>query len=295
MPFPGLPHRSVTRPRPAGRSGWRRIGGGGPGGDEPGRRGAARHRARLGGAVDPGRVGEHRVGVGRVAQVHLGVGLLAGGVRRRHLLLRGRTVLRVDREHRPQQAHRGHGRHPGQRRLLVGGLRRRGLHLRRTPRSTARWAAPRSTSPSWAWRPPPTATGTGWWPRTAASSPSATPPSTARWAAPGSTVRSSGMAADPATGGYWLVAADGGIFSFGDAPFYGSTGNIVLNRPIVGMTATPERRRLLVHRLRRRGLRLRRRRLSTARWATSPRAGRSWPSPATPTGRATGSPTTTAR
>ena len=30
-----------------------------------------------------------------------------------------------------------------------------------------------------------------------------------------------GMAADDATGGYWLVASDGGIFSFG-APFYGS-------------------------------------------------------------------------
>jgi len=30
-----------------------------------------------------------------------------------------------------------------------------------------------------------------------------------------------GMAADDATGGYWLVAADGGIFSFG-APFLGA-------------------------------------------------------------------------
>ncbi len=30
-----------------------------------------------------------------------------------------------------------------------------------------------------------------------------------------------GMAADLATGGYWLVAADGGIFTFGDAEYYG--------------------------------------------------------------------------
>ena len=37
--------------------------------------------------------------------------------------------------------------------------------------------------------------------------------------------------------GYWLVASDGGIFSFGDASFYGSTGNIVLNKPIVGMAS----------------------------------------------------------
>ena len=34
---------------------------------------------------------------------------------------------------------------------------------------------------------------------------------------------------------YWLVATDGGIFSFGGAPFYGSTGSIALNKPIVGM------------------------------------------------------------
>ena len=33
-----------------------------------------------------------------------------------------------------------------------------------------------------------------------------------------------GMAATPSGHGYWLVASDGGIFSFGDAPFYGSTG-----------------------------------------------------------------------
>ena len=36
--------------------------------------------------------------------------------------------------------------------------------------------------------------------------------------------------------GYWLVAADGGIFSFGDAAFLGSTGAIRLNQPIVAMT-----------------------------------------------------------
>jgi len=39
--------------------------------------------------------------------------------------------------------------------------------------------------------------------------------------------------------GYRFVAADGGIFSFGDAKFFGSTGNIKLARPIVGMAATP--------------------------------------------------------
>ena len=35
--------------------------------------------------------------------------------------------------------------------------------------------------------------------------------------------------------GYWLVASDGGMFSFGNARFHGSTGRIHLNQPIVGM------------------------------------------------------------
>jgi subtilisin family serine protease len=38
--------------------------------------------------------------------------------------------------------------------------------------------------------------------------------------------------------GYWMVANDGGIFAFGDAPFFGSTGNLVLNSPIVAMAKT---------------------------------------------------------
>ncbi|MDQ1521630.1 MAG: hypothetical protein QOI55_2703, partial [Actinomycetota bacterium] len=42
-----------------------------------------------------------------------------------------------------------------------------------------------------------------------------------------------------ASGGYWSVASDGGIFSFGDAAFHGSTGAIALTKPIVGMAATP--------------------------------------------------------
>ncbi len=40
--------------------------------------------------------------------------------------------------------------------------------------------------------------------------------------------------------GYWLTASDGGVFAFGDAGFYGSTGAMALNRPIVGMAATPD-------------------------------------------------------
>ena len=47
-----------------------------------------------------------------------------------------------------------------------------------------------------------------------------------------------GIASDAATGGYWEVASDGGIFSY-NAPFFGSTGSIKLNKPIVGMEASP--------------------------------------------------------
>jgi hypothetical protein len=43
------------------------------------------------------------------------------------------------------------------------------------------------------------------------------------------------MAATATGTGYWLVAADGGIFSYGNAAFDGSTGSIRLNLPIVGM------------------------------------------------------------
>jgi hypothetical protein len=48
------------------------------------------------------------------------------------------------------------------------------------------------------------------------------------------------MATTPDGGGYWLVASDGGIFSFGDAPFFGSTGSFNLNQPIVSMAATAD-------------------------------------------------------
>ena len=49
-----------------------------------------------------------------------------------------------------------------------------------------------------------------------------------------------GMAATSDNGGYWTVGSDGGIFSFGDAHFYGSMGGKHLNAPIVGMSAGPD-------------------------------------------------------
>jgi len=45
-----------------------------------------------------------------------------------------------------------------------------------------------------------------------------------------------GMAAAPGGGGYWLVASDGGLFSFGDAGFAGAATGL-LRRGAVGMAA----------------------------------------------------------
>jgi hypothetical protein len=46
----------------------------------------------------------------------------------------------------------------------------------------------------------------------------------------------------PASKGYWLGASDGGVFSYGDAQFYGSMGGRKLVAPVVGMAPTPDGR-----------------------------------------------------
>ena len=46
-----------------------------------------------------------------------------------------------------------------------------------------------------------------------------------------------GMAATPRGGGYWLVASDGGVFTYGDAVFWGSAGGLHLNAPVVALAA----------------------------------------------------------
>jgi len=52
------------------------------------------------------------------------------------------------------------------------------------------------------------------------------------------TSQSVGAATSPH--GYWLVGSDGGIFTFGTAQFYGSTGSLHLQRPVVGIVATAD-------------------------------------------------------
>ena len=166
-------------------------------------------------------------------------GLLAGGFRRRHLRLRRRPLPRLDRRHPPQPAHRRHGLHPdGQGYWLVasdGGIfaygdarfygshgrhppqpahRRHGLH----PRRPGLLAGGQRRRHLRLRRRPLLRLHR----RTHLNQPIV------------------GMASTPDGQGYWLVATDGGIFAFGDARFYGSTGAIHLNQPIVGMASTPD-------------------------------------------------------
>jgi len=49
-----------------------------------------------------------------------------------------------------------------------------------------------------------------------------------------------GVAPTPDGGGYWLAAGDGGIFTFGDADYFGSAAALPLNKPIVGIASTPD-------------------------------------------------------
>jgi hypothetical protein len=48
------------------------------------------------------------------------------------------------------------------------------------------------------------------------------------------------MTATPGGAGYWLVASDGGIFSFGDAAYFGSAGGRPLNAAVVGIDHTAD-------------------------------------------------------
>ena len=75
--------------------------------------------------------------------------------------------------------------------------------------------------PLWAWRRPRTGGGTGWPPQTEAFSGVF---GDAGFYGAMRTLHAPivGMAATPDGRGYWLAAADGGVFAFGDAGFYGA-------------------------------------------------------------------------
>ena len=158
------------------------------------------------------------------------------------------------------------------------------------PPSTARPATSRSTSRSWAWPPRPTEAATGSWPPTAVCSPTAMRPSTARPAASRSTSRSWAWPprpTEPATGS-WPPTV---VCSPTAMPrFYGSTGDLALNKPIVGMAATHDGGGYWLVAVRRRCVRLRRcQLLRLGQRRASRSTSRSWAWPPRPTEAATGS------
>ena len=249
--------------------------------------------------------------------------------RRKPLLLRGRRLLRLHWQPGPQPARRGDGGHPRRQGLLARRGRRRGLRVRRRRvpgftggiRSTSpssEWPRPPtaratgSSPPTGASSPSATqfhgSTGgmtlnaarrrdggdtrrQGLLARrrpTAGSSLSGTPDSrlTGSHDLNGPIV---GMAATADGKGYWLVAADGGIFTYGDARYYGSTGGLALNRAGRGHGGHPRRPGILARGRRRGRLHLRRRRLLRLSRRSGTEPGRSWPWPPPPTARATGS------
>ena len=105
------------------------------------------------------------------------------------------------------------------------------------------------------------ARATGWWPPTAASSPSATPASTARTGGTPLNKPIVGMAATSrrrrAATGWWPPTAASSPTATPASS--ARPASMHLNKPIVGMAADAGRRRLLAGGLRRRHLRLRRR------------------------------------
>ena len=102
--------------------------------------------------------------------------------------------------------------------------------------------------------------GTAWWRRTAASSRSASR-SSAPWAASTSTRRWWAWPRPPAAAGYWEVASDGGIFSFGERRLPRLDRRPAPQQAHRRHGGHARRRGLLAGRLRRRHLQLRRRRL----------------------------------
>ena len=154
---------------------------------------------------------------------------------------------------------------PRRQRLLAGRLGRRHLRLRRRRLLRLDRAPSRSTSRSSAWRSTPD--GGGYWLVASdggifAYGDAGFYGSTGRHRT--STSRSSAWRPRPTAAGYWLVASDGGIFAYGDADVLRLGGRRPPQPADRRHGRHARRRRLLVRRGRRRPLQLRHRPLPTA-------------------------------
>ena len=97
-----------------------------------------------------------------------------------------------------------------------------------------------------------------------------------------------GLATTTDGNGYWEASATAGSSPIGSAPFRGSMAGTPIARPVDRHRRDRGRGRLLAQRLRRRGLRLRVRRLPGSMGGTAPQRSRWWGSRRCRTARATG-------
>jgi len=115
------------------------------------------------------------------------------------------------------------------------------------PTTTTTTSPPTTTTtvpPSTTGSPPPTTTTT----TTTTSPPTTSPPTTTTTTVPPTTTTTTSppttTGSPPkrlqSSEGYLLTTSDGSIYTFGSAASYGSTGALALNKPIVGMAATPD-------------------------------------------------------
>ena len=56
---------------------------------------------------------------------------------------------------------------------------------------------------------------------------------------PNAGAQEAGSAQNPAGGGYWVATSDGGVFTYGNAKFYGSMAGKKLRAPITDIVPSP--------------------------------------------------------
>ena len=168
----------------------------------------------------------------------------------------------------PEQADRGHGGHARRRRVLAGGLRRRRVQLRRRRLLRLGRAAHAQQADRGHGGHARRRRATGWSPPTAASSAYGDAGFYGSAGSLHAQQADRGHGGHPrrrrATGSWPPTAASSPTAT---PHFYGSAGALHLNKPIVGIAATPDGGGLLAGGLRRRRLHLRRRPSSARRAA----------------------------